>query len=679
MRQFKYSTFATGVVLFISTIPVAALAKQVDLPRAPAPMTPVDMVEIASISEASVSADGSIVSFVESRSDWKRNRTIDRLVLIDTADGHEIDSLVPSSATEDHDGAIWSPDGNRFLTILKRKEDDHNQVYIFEPASKELDRLTEHPASVKNVEWAPDGKGFYFVSDNLSQVAEDNDWSPRGYEFSHFEELFFYDLALKSSDKIISSDAVISGYDLSRDGKRLLVRMRGQTRKNDKEYDELYLMDARGGAAAKVTDNFYQERFSKLSPDNTRVAFVAPVSATGEAYYEPNAFIQTIGAAQPVLLLPDMSIEVQDINWDRDGTGVFILGTVGLTTQLFHYGIQDNKLSQITHGDHEISDWRYDPIRDQHIAKIASATNPGDIFEIDGQTGGLKNLSRRFENFAQRFALPRQEAIRWRGKDGYEVEGLLVYPLDYEQGSRYPLATIAHGGPRSAVNFGSWSVSRYVPVLAAQGYMIFLPNYRGGTAYGDTFLRDMEGNYFNNSDDDVLTGIDALVGRGLADPDKLIMMGWSAGGHMTNWLVSQTDRFKAAASGAGASDWVSMFGESDFRRSREFMFGGAPWGENAPLEVFRETSPLSYAHNIKAPLLLWSGKNDERVPATQNIILFRALQDLGIESEFYLLSGEPHNFKKPRNQLFKINREMAWFAEHLGEPPFAAVMPTGGR
>ena len=226
------------------------------------------------------------------------------------------------------------------------------------------------------------------------------------------------------------------------------------------------------------------------------------------------------------------------------------------------------------------------------------------------------------------------------------LKGLLVYPLDYQPGQSYPLVTITHGGPRTSSRFGSWNITRYLPVLAAQGYMVLLPNHRGGTGYGDRFMRDMYGAYFRNAHHDVMDGVEALVDQGMADPDRLIKMGWSAGGHMVNKLITHTDVFAAASSGAGASDWRSMHGESDVRYGRQFVFGGAPGMRRAPTVNMTETRRYKTLESHHADFVLcWR----ERCPrATDAVHLdVSRVQATGTPTILYQAEDEPHNFRKP--------------------------------
>jgi len=214
-----------------------------------------------------------------------------------------------------------------------------------------------------------------------------------------------------------------------------------------------------------------------------------------------------------------------------------------------------------------------------------------------------------------------------------------------------------------------------VPVLAGQGFGILLPNHRGSTGYGDRFMRDMVGKYFRNAHLDVLAGIDALIDEGMADPDQLIKMGWSAGGHMTNKIITVTDRFRAASSGAGGSDWTSLYGESDVRDGRTPWFGAAPWDGSAGLRKLSRQSMLQDANRVTTPTLFFVGEKDVRVPPTQAIMMYRGVKATGTSTALYVAPGQPHGFEKPSYQLFKMNRELQWYAEHLDRPAYEPALP----
>jgi dipeptidyl aminopeptidase/acylaminoacyl peptidase len=271
-----------------------------------------------------------------------------------------------------------------------------------------------------------------------------------------------------------------------------------------------------------------------------------------------------------------------------------------------------------------------------------------------------------YDTLATKFVLPRQEKISWRSADGTPVEGLLLYPAGYIEGRRYPLVVQMHGGPAESDKFGAGPglLLSYFPVLTGKGWFVFRPNYRGSTGYGNAFLRGVLNGYFKHMPLDVMTGVDTLIKQGLVDPDRMVVMGWSAGGHLTNRLVTMTTRFKAASAGASAANWTSMYSQSDTRDSRRLWFGGTPYQKDPPMAAFWSSSPIKDASNVKTPTLFFVGENDARVPKEQSIEMYRALKANGVPTHLYIAPREPHQWGEFRHQIFKANTEMAWFEQH---------------
>ncbi|MGH9662664.1 MAG: alpha/beta hydrolase family protein, partial [Bryobacteraceae bacterium] len=202
----------------------------------------------------------------------------------------------------------------------------------------------------------------------------------------------------------------------------------------------------------------------------------------------------------------------------------------------------------------------------------------------------------------------------------------------------------------------------YVHVFAAGGYAVFQPNYRGSTNYGERFRMEISGDYFRQGYDDIMTGVDELIRRGIADSGKLGMMGWSAGGHWSNWTLTHTDRFKAISSGAGAVNWISMYAQTDVQGNREFYFQGKPW-EN--WDHYVSVSPLKYIKNARTPTLIHVGHDDARVPRPQSEELHMALKKLGVPTEFIVYPRMGHGITEPRYQMVKMVSEYAWFEKWI--------------
>ena len=264
------------------------------------------------------------------------------------------------------------------------------------------------------------------------------------------------------------------------------------------------------------------------------------------------------------------------------------------------------------------------------------------------------------------FALGDEEEISWKSKDGRTVGGVLVKPVGFGPGRRYPLIVQIHGGPAGADLLGfNWGYGSQV--YAGAGYMVLMPNYRGSTNYGERHKMEVAGDYFQKGFEDIMAGVDHLIAQGLVHPDSLGAMGWSAGGHYSNWILTHTDRFKAISTGAGTMNWTSMYAESDIQRNRQWYLGGKlPYDD---FEGYWRQSPLRYIKSAKTPTLIHVVDGDPRVPRPQSEELHMALKKLNVPTEFFVYPGQTHGIPDPRNQLTKAVAEMAWFDKWIRGKP----------
>ena len=220
----------------------------------------------------------------------------------------------------------------------------------------------------------------------------------------------------------------------------------------------------------------------------------------------------------------------------------------------------------------------------------------------------------------------------------------------------------------------------YPTVLAGKGYAVLRPNYRGSIGYGPAFARDVVNGYFRNMAPDIMAGVDHLIQKGIADPDRLVAMGWSAGGTLVNKLVTMTDRFKVASAGAAISNWTSLYGQTDNTSFRRTWFGGTPWQKNARMDLFWNNSPLKDVANVKTPVLLFAGESDTRVPMAQSIEMYRALRSNGVPTVLDIAPREPHLWGDLRHLLFKANTELEWFEKYaMGRTYVWEKAPDGSK
>lgn len=650
----------TRVLILMALIFPVALKAQDDRPI----MSIVDMLNVPSLANPRRSPDGASVVFELEEADWARNKSITHLWLKRRGDD---EAMQITYGAEGETDPRWSPDGRYIAFLTEREADEEKQVYLLPVAGGESRRLTTHETAVSDVTWAPDSRSLYFLAEDPKTEDEKakeevQDDVFRFDENKKHKHLWHMLLDAEAPERITEGDFTIRSYSLSRDGQQIIVH-RAPTPLLNSVFDaEIHILDADGDNWRQVTSNDFAENGAELSPTGSTVLFRADVNERGEPYYNAKLFTVPADGGQPRLLLPDLPYEIDAAHWSADGRSIFFVANTGVRTNLFEVDVDTEAMTQLTHGDHSINDWHFRPQGERHTASISSADNPGDVWALEGSE--MTRLTEIYASLADEWFLPRQEAVTWTGADGATVEGLLYYPRDFERGERYPLVVQTHGGPASSDKYRYPSSGSYMQILAGRGWLVFRPNYRGSVGYGDDFLRDMVGHYFNQAHLDVMTGVDYLIEEGLADPDRMVKMGWSGGGHMTNKIITHTDRFKAASSGAGAANWVSMYGQTDIRRHRENWFGGSPWVEGAPIDKYWEHSPLREIWKVTTPTLVLVGEKDERVPATQSVELYRALRANGVDTHLYMAPREPHGWRELRHRLFKVNVELDWFERH---------------
>ena len=632
-------------------------------------MTIVDLINVPSLGDPQLSPDGIQLLYTLSEPDWEKNKRIRHIWRINS-DGSN--SIKMTNGENGESSPRWSPNGSVIAFIAERGESDdaNNQIFVISNHGGEAEPLTNHETGVSNIQWSLDGKFIYFLASD-AKSDEENEREKTKDDVYAFDEnyqqrhLWKISVDSKESSRITEGDFSVTNYKLSRDGTKF-AHHRGPTPLyGSAEHNEVWIMNADGTDAIQITNNNVSEQGAQLSPDNITILFTSFSNEEFEFYYNDNIFLAPAKGGKHKLLLKKMPHEVGSTTWSKDGKSIYFTANTGVRTELFSVTVKGEKLTQLTKGDHALRNFRYYPRLDRFVFGIGEQTNAGDIYTLENKRrASPKKVTKVYDYLNNEFRLPKQEAIQWKGADGTMVEGLLYYPLDYEKGKSYPLCVQTHGGPAASdkFSFGSWS--SYVQVLTSRGWMVFKPNYRGSTGYGDDYLRDMVGHYYRQSHLDVMTGVDHLINKGLADGDRMVKMGWSGGGHMTNKIITHTNRFKAASSGAGAVNWISMYAQSDVRIYRTPWFGGTPWQKDAPIDAYWDHSPLKDISKVTTPTLVLVGENDVRVPMPQSVELYRALKSNGVPTHLYVAPREPHGWRELRHELYKVNIELDWFEKY---------------
>ena len=691
-------------VVLAAVLPLAA--------QAPRPMTFMDAMELRSVGGGQLSPDGARVVYTVSFPHWKSGKTYTDLFVAEAATGAMRQMTFTREKNET--GPQWARDGRRFAFLSDRE--GSQQVYLMSADGGEARRLTEakdgvhafafsrdgkwlaysagkaedrqvslvdlatedftvaaltkHATPVRDFAFAEDGSRLFFTSpdrvdkDDLKRKEKKFDVRLADPEQPPVH-LWSIDLKDRAEKRWTEGAAfTVAGFQLSKDGRWASYRALPAARRSgdiSQEEASLHLLDLGTGQARPVLEKY--ARFSAFSPDGRWLAYAAPERF--ERLRNDKLWVVPTGGGAARNLMAGKDMSVSSASWSEDSRTLYFTEAVGVDQHLFSLSAETAALTQLTkltgvvggtyHAEARAFLLTYThPKRpvDLHVARPATV----------GQAAAWVKVSDGNPQVAK-LALGETEAVRWKAPDGVTVEGLLIKPLGYEKGRRYPLIVQLHGGPAAAdMNSFQGRYVTYPHIYAAAGYAVLQPNYRGSTNYGEAFARQIGGDFMRLSYGDIISGVDHLIKEGLADPDKLGMMGWSAGGHLSSWTLTQTDRFKAISTGAGAVNWISMYAESDVQGVREFYLGGRPYDA---WDNFVKESALKYIRNAKTPTLIHVGEADQRVPKPQSDELYMALKKLGVPVEYIVYPGMPHGLTEPRYQLVKMVSEFNWFEKWI--------------
>ena len=538
----------------------------------------------------------------------------------------------------------------------------------------EAEQLTRQPAGIGTWELAPDSKRIYFITadtvDADEKLRKEKKFTVdiRNQE-TPLSSLWALDLDPVKATRLTNDGSItVAGITISQDAK--WVGFRGTSadryKRNITEQGintDLYLLDPASGQVERLTNNTeVGENGPVFSPDGRWVAFSAPDDLTRYSMKNPRVYVRAVNerGGQFRKLGSSFDGDVTIGFWSDDGNTIYFNEGVRATNQLLALDVQQGTVRQITDLNASLTVGR-DPDAGVLLINYADPTTPQTMFTIASadQAADRSAWTQLTDPNPQvrNFTLGEEEEITWRSKDGKQVGGVLIKPVGYRAGQRYPLIVAIHGGPAGADVLG-FNGGYGSQVYAGAGYVVLRPNYRGSTNYGEAHKTGIVGNYFPPGFDDIMTGVDHLIAQGIVDPDRMGALGWSAGGHWSNWILTHTDRFKAISSGAGTSNWISMYAQSDVQRNRQFYLGNnLPYDD---FDAYWDQSPIKYIRNAKTPTMIHVVAGDPRVPSPQSVELHMALKKIGVPTELYVYPGDSHGIPDARNRLAKSVSEMAW-------------------
>ncbi|MFQ5512263.1 MAG: S9 family peptidase [Candidatus Krumholzibacteriia bacterium] len=579
----------------------------------------------------------------------------------------------------------WRPDGAYIAFRMKRGEKAKTQVWMIPADGGEAFEVTNAPTSVLSFRWHPDGDRLAYVAVE-PPTAREKALKKKGYGFTYFEENLkhrnLYTVAVDPSGKASDPERVTRGitiwtFDYSPDGTAIAA---GASEKNLIDYryafQKVYIINPASGEARRLTDNPGKIGRFAFSPDGTRLAYVA--GRNQRDHNVSHAYVIPVAGGEALdLTRKDFRGHINWVGWKDKDTILYRAGegmwnTLNLVKAKGgeHKTILHSKKSGVIFGAPSYT-------RDfKKFAMVGSATDvPSDVYHwTPGRQ--LERLTHLNPWIAER-DLGRQEVIRYKARDGLEIEGLLYYPVGYREGSRYPLVVIVHGGPESHYTNG-WNVRYSSPtqVLAGKGYAVFLPNYRSSTGYGVDFTSDHLGDAAGKEFDDIADGIDHLVKTGIADRDRVGLGGGSYGGYAAAWFSSYYTKYvRAVCMFVGISNLVSKRSTTDIPYEELFVHSGKPLEEMWQLSL--ERSPVYYARQSRSAVLIYGGEADPRVHPSQSLEYYRRLKVNGHPAvRLVRYPGEGHGNARQPGKIDVLHRTLQWYDWYVRDAkPFDGPMP----
>jgi len=635
-----------------------------------------ELAKITKITDPQISPDGKSVVIVVSRPNLPEKRYDSELVLIEVATGNQ------RILTRERRGVSWprwSPSGDRlaFLARSDTGKDANVQLFVMPMAGGDALRLSGATNGVQHFAWRPDGKDIAFVTSdeptNKEQITRGED----GFEVGN-DSYLTTTATTPSHIWLVSTDGGparrltsgswsvgtgVSGaptipLSWSADGQTIAFTRQATPHAGDTDLITVNLLDVSSGKIHPLTQHTVNEGWPMFSPDGSWIAYSYWQDGLDVSVAEIH-IIPTAGGTDRYVTQP-LDRNFRTALWMRDVKALLLVANDGVRVSAWLQPV-DGPGHRLNLGNLNV-DGGIGAGKDGSIVVVASEPHEaGELYYLSSPDAAPRQLT-RFNESTANLNLGRAEEVKWEGPDGWNEDGVLIYPPDFLPGKKYPLVLRIHGGPESASNE---TFDKLAQFIAAHDYLVFSPNYRGSDNLGNAFQMAISNDAGNGPSRDVMAGIEAVEKLGIVDTNRIAVSGWSYGGYMTAWLLGHYSIWKAAVAGAAMTDWMDDYSIADCNVQDRYAFAGrSPWtGDLA--KAYVEQSPITYATNIHAPTLILCDTGDFRVPITQSYKLYHALRDIGVETKFIAYPTSGHWPADPVRSADIYKRWVEWLDEHL--------------
>jgi len=649
---------SASLTLLLCSVAAASLA-------APPRKIPIDRIlaELADVQEfrsVSISPDGKRVAWAKKIRDrkgaWKLS-AIETAAVGGVAPVHRVSGASDGRA-RDEKCPVWSPDGKRIAFLSDATKDGQSQIWVAPADGGPARRLTSVKGQLADPRWSPDGRSisFLFVEGSAQEQGALTAYKPdAGVVSETIEEQRIAVVDAASGKMRITSPAnlYVYDYDWSPDGKSFAAEAAEGSGTNNYWIARLYVVSAQNGQAREIWKPPLQIACPRWSPDGKQIAVIHGIMSDEGS---TGGDIWTVSAAggDARNRTADMKASASSLFWRESGEILFteyVEGDEGISTL-----DPGGKLARLWRGSATV---KYFCVARRSTASAAVHSSFREPYEIfAGPIGEWKPMTKVNAAIAPHWGEPK--SVRWES-DGASVQGWLLPPADADPAAKAAMVVVAHGGP-SGVSLSNWP-SRWTAVLPSQGYYVFLPNPRGSYGQGEAFTQGNVKDFGHGDLRDIERGIDQVLKTAPIDPKRLGICGWSYGGYMAMWAVTQTNRFAAAVAGAGIVSWQSYYGQNRIDQWMLPFFGASVYDDP---DVYARSSPITYIKKVKTPTLVLHGDRDSEVPTPQGYEFWHALKTLGVPTQLVIYENSGHRVDDPKHVLDMNRRIVEWFDKYLG-------------
>lgn len=645
-----------------------------------------ELVSLPTMESTSISEDGKYAAYVKRTTDWNDNAYRNHIWIYEKESKRHYPI---TTGKNESNSPSWNPKNNCLAYTAEVGEKDDEKSQIFLKSFDELNgiQITNSKSGINKFKWSPDGEGIFYTA----QAEDSEELKKRKEIYGDFEyiekeykndSLYYIEIgklvrkvkksintpksAGKNDKEEVKTEAIqltnpkdfhLSGFDISPDGKKIVFVCTPTSSIIDEDTD-LCVLDVETRDIKKLNVTGLISSTVSFSPDGKKVLYLRVPG--DKKYYETNIEkncileIYDLDKNQTIVRLTEFDKTIISAKWTNKG--IFALWQ-DRTRMLAGFISEKGEVKLLCNDDVCYIEDAAVTSDGENVIYVKTAENEACEVYLNGQK--ITDETKAYKNKV----LSRKKLVAWETNDGLEIEGVLSLPQDFDDKKKYPLLVVIHGGPTWA-SFPVHNMNRNYPIeqFVENGFIVLEPNYRGSTGYGSKFLTANYKMLGIGDYEDVISGVDMLIEKGIADKERVGVMGWSQGGYISAFCSTYSNRFKAISVGAGISDWMTYYVNTDITTFTRQYLGSNPWKDP---EIYAKTSPMTYIKSACTPTLIQHGDKDRRVPVPNAFELYRGLKDMGVEAELVIFKGMDHSPKKPGLHRAIMKQNLDWFLKHI--------------